>query len=407
MFQDLLEVEPLMSALGVPIQFHRFDTNKGLIYCRRFGCQHATGDAVLVLDSHIEVKPGFIEPLLKAVDENYKVIAAPVFDFWETFENKFWGYDGSALGFDHYLSWISVPKPKDGTIFKTPAILGGAFVAKKRFLEEIDYFGRCMEGWGYENIEIAMKTWMCGGEVIYVPCSRVLHFAAKRSPMMHGERKRASHYLHNAGIVVKSFFPVEIYHDFNLANNVDKTLQSCQDTIQANKAMLRKNKCVRDFGWIRRNLMPSIESFDEETSIAHTLISAGKCLTKELDSQKIQRLFLEDCSRPKTIRNRIRLTKWGELRVYDRQCLDWGYENVQFSGCHNQGGNQATGYDTQTGAIFNKNGHNYCLGTYAQNPNFLERGPCHNEQIDPLRGMFSVSSFSFGTIFHKELLEST
>ncbi|KAL5270649.1 hypothetical protein ACHWQZ_G001375 [Mnemiopsis leidyi] len=69
-YEDLLEVEFLMSSLKVPVQFHRFDTNKGLIYSRRFGCQRATGDAVLVLDSHIEVKPGFLEPLLRAVDEN-------------------------------------------------------------------------------------------------------------------------------------------------------------------------------------------------------------------------------------------------------------------------------------------------------------------------------------------------
>ena len=42
--------------------------------------------------------------------------------------------------------------------YKTPAILGGAFIASKKFLREIDYFGRGMEGWGYENIELTMKV---------------------------------------------------------------------------------------------------------------------------------------------------------------------------------------------------------------------------------------------------------
>ena len=41
-----------------------------------------------MLDSHIEVKPGFLEPLLDIVDTNYKAIAAPVFDFWDTFTDK-------------------------------------------------------------------------------------------------------------------------------------------------------------------------------------------------------------------------------------------------------------------------------------------------------------------------------
>ena len=151
-----------MMLLTVPVRFHRFDDNKGLIHSRRFGCQQATGDAVLVLDSHVEVKPGFIEPLLKVVDKNYKSIAAPVFDFWHTFENSFASYDGEALGFDRYLTWIGVDSPRDGRNFRTPAILGGAFLAKKKFLHKIDYFGRCMEGWGYENIEIGLKAWMCG-----------------------------------------------------------------------------------------------------------------------------------------------------------------------------------------------------------------------------------------------------
>ena len=44
---------------------------------------------------------------------------------------------------------------------------------------------------------------MCGGEVLYVPCSRVLHYAAERSPMTHGDRKKANHYLHNAGLIIK------------------------------------------------------------------------------------------------------------------------------------------------------------------------------------------------------------
>ena len=384
-----------MSALGVTVQFHRFDTNKGLIYCRRFGCQHATGDVVLVLDSHIEVKPGFIEPLLEAVDQNYKVIAAPVFEFWDTFDNTFYLYDGEALGFDQYLTWISIDHPKDGRNFSTPAILGGTFLATTRFLKELDYFGRCMVGWGSENIEIGMKTWLCGGELIYVPCSRVLHFASRRKPMFHTGRVKPPHYNYNNGVVIKSLFSEEVFEEFNLhAGGIEEYLESCQETIEATKGLLRKNKCDRDFGWIRRNLMPSIESFDEETSIAHTLISAGKCLTSIND-----RLVLEDCNTPKTKRNQVRLTKWGELRIFDRKCLDWGYDQVRFIGCHRQGGNQATGYRVESGVVFNKFGLDLCLGVYSEEL-FFNKGPCGG---DVEKG-FVVTSFSFKVVFHEDLL---
>ena len=398
-------MEPLVLSLKVPAKFHRFDDNRGLIYSRRFGCQHATGDAVLVLDSHIEVKPGFIEPLLQVVDENYKAIAAPVFDFWDTFQDKFFSFDGEGLGFDRYLNWIAVPNPKDGRNFRTPAIMGGAFVAKKKFLEEIDYFGLCMEGWGMENIEIAMKTWMCGGELLYVPCSRVLHYAAKRIPMIHGERRKPPSYFYNSGIVVKSFFSDIIYEDFNLATRVGIHLEPCHEAIMVNKVMLERNKCTRDFAWIRRTLMPSIESYDEETLIAHTPSTAGRCLTLMKDSKGVSRLEIGICGRQKCVRDHIRLTKWGDLRIYDRQCLDWGFEKVTFIRCHNMGGNQATGYDIKSGAIFNRDGRNWCLGLYNDSSKFVEKGPCLNsEKVDNLQRTFVVTSFKFKTVFDEELL---
>ena len=56
------------------------------------------------------------------------------------------------------MGWIFVTTPKTDQPFDTPAILGGAFLASKRHLEEIDYFGIGMVGWGFENIEIALKV---------------------------------------------------------------------------------------------------------------------------------------------------------------------------------------------------------------------------------------------------------
>ena len=394
--QDLLEVEPLMNSLGVPVQFHRFDTNEGLIYCRRFGCERATGDAVLVLDSHIEVKPGFIEPLLKAVDKEYRVIAAPVFEFWDTFENQFFTFDGKALGFDKYLTWIFVTHPKDGRNFHSPSILGGAFLATKRFLKEVDYFGRCMEGWGAENIEIGIKTWLFGGEVVSVPCSRVLHYASRRKPMSHAGRVKPPNYEFNNGIIVKSFFSDDEFKEFDLhAGGIDKFLVPCEETIKANKAMLKNSKSDRDFAWMRRNLMSSIESFDGETLIAHTLVSAGKCLTSIND-----KFILEDCNtaNSKTMRDTVRLTKDGELRVFDRRCLDWGYDEVKLEICHKLGGNQATAYNVKSGFIYHK-GIGICLGVYGES-SFFSKGPCTGNEGKN----FVVTKFKFKVVFHEDLL---
>ena len=76
--------------------------------------------------------------------------------------HQVWTTEARTLAFDRYLNWINIDKEKKEydihKPFKTPAILGGAFIASKKFLQEIDYFGRGMQGWGYENIELAMKV---------------------------------------------------------------------------------------------------------------------------------------------------------------------------------------------------------------------------------------------------------
>ena len=156
--------------------------------------------------------------------------------------------------------------------------------------------------------------------------------------------------------------------------------------------------------------MPSIESFDEETLVAHTLSSAGQCLTMEKDKDGVQKLFLEDCkkrSKPRTVRNQARLTKWGDLRLFDRRCLDWGYTPIKFDQCHTSGGNQATGYDIHTGMVFNKNGRRWCLGVYSDSSQFIEKGPCISDKVDNLDRTFVVSNFTFLTVFDKELLVSS
>ena len=66
--------------------------------------------------------------------------------------------------------------------FSTPAMPGGIFAISTSWFYDIGAYDEQMEIWGGENIDISLRTWMCGGGLYIVPCSRVGHVFRQFSP---------------------------------------------------------------------------------------------------------------------------------------------------------------------------------------------------------------------------------
>ena len=52
---------------------------------------------------------------------------------------------------------------------------GGLFAIHKQYFHDMNYYDDGLLIWGAENFEISWKIWMCHGQVLSVPCSRVGH----------------------------------------------------------------------------------------------------------------------------------------------------------------------------------------------------------------------------------------
>ena len=49
--------------------------------------------------------------------------------------------------------------------FRTAALVGCALAVNKEYFFRIGGFDEGMNVWGGENIELAMRNWLCGGQV--------------------------------------------------------------------------------------------------------------------------------------------------------------------------------------------------------------------------------------------------
>jgi len=155
----------------------RLGERRGLMLARMEGAWRATGEVVVFLDSHIEATPGWLEPLLARIHEDRSHVVVPSIDSID-FDN--FAYEGSSglgvLGF----SWTLGQRPESigrdpVKPLKSPIMAGGLFASDRAFFLHLGGYDDGMRFYGGEEMEIGFRTWQCGGDIEFIPCSHVFH----------------------------------------------------------------------------------------------------------------------------------------------------------------------------------------------------------------------------------------
>ncbi|KAF8357893.1 gly-6, partial [Pristionchus pacificus] len=204
-----LEDELAVLSTRVPIKVIRSKERIGLIRARMIGANHASGDVLTFLDSHIECTEGWLEPMLARIKEDRKNVPCPIIDVIN--DNTFAyqkGIEQFRGGFNWNLQfrWYSMPSDMiharvgDHTQpIQSPTMAGGLFSMDRRYFEELGAYDPGMDIWGGENLEMSFRIWQCGGRVEIVPCSHVGHIFRKSSP--HDFPGRTSGSILNANLM--------------------------------------------------------------------------------------------------------------------------------------------------------------------------------------------------------------
>eukprot|EP00921_Rhytidocystis_pertsovi_P001146 GHVQ01001946.1.p1 GENE.GHVQ01001946.1~~GHVQ01001946.1.p1 ORF type:complete len:278 (+),score=28.79 GHVQ01001946.1:275-1108(+) len=164
----------------------------GIVGARMKGINESIGPTFIVLDSHIEVQPRWIEPIVFRIQEDKTRVVMPTIDTTDSTNFEFLGAGiGCQLGFlwkliEHALEPQQEARmtaarrgnhPTD--ILQSPTMAGGLFAADKDFFLKIGAYDEGMHYWGTENVEFSFRLWMCGGTLECAPCSRVYHIFRK------------------------------------------------------------------------------------------------------------------------------------------------------------------------------------------------------------------------------------
>ncbi|EZG79456.1 glycosyltransferase-like family 2 protein [Gregarina niphandrodes] len=166
------------------VKLLRLSERKGLVHARLAGARAASGKVLVVLDSHVEVNKGWLEPQLARIKESPNSVVFPQI---LSINPEDFTYDthsgiGCSLGF----KWNMVEQSSLTSTVTDPAPIPSGSMAGGLFAVDLEYFwhiGGYDDGfrmWGSENVEMGFRTWMCGGRLECLPCSKTYHIYRKK-----------------------------------------------------------------------------------------------------------------------------------------------------------------------------------------------------------------------------------
>ncbi len=154
------------------------DKALGVARARNMGARCARGELLVFMDGHCYGTRGWLPKVLEALEDPCVGLAGPACANLNL-------DDGSrglgATWFDASLDmrWLG---PLGGTPYAVPLLPGFCHAMRRRDFETVGGYDNGMSQWGGEDLELALRVWLLGFELVVQPAALVYHLFRERIP---------------------------------------------------------------------------------------------------------------------------------------------------------------------------------------------------------------------------------
>jgi GT2 family glycosyltransferase len=159
------------------VRLIRPDTRLGISAARNMGAERSSGDVIVFSDAHVVPGPGWLPPLVDALDDDTVGAVAPTVSALGNESSKGYGFTWSDPSLT--MRWCY---DRPSRVHPVP-FLCGCFLASRR--EVFDRCGRFDEGlikWGFEDSEYSLRLWLSGYRCVVQPASDIAHLFRTKFP---------------------------------------------------------------------------------------------------------------------------------------------------------------------------------------------------------------------------------
>ena len=169
---DFIETESADSRIRL------FKTEQlGVANSRNFGAKKAEGEYIFFIDAHVLFQKGWIEPLVEILNNPEIGLVVPAVSAWGNSKSKGFGMRWCNTRLD--VIWLS---QRSNIPYQIPMAAGLCMGFRKEHFFDINEFDAGMKTYGSEDLEICLRTWLFGNEVMIVPQIEVSHLFRPRHP---------------------------------------------------------------------------------------------------------------------------------------------------------------------------------------------------------------------------------